>query len=165
MFAIRNYTDTKCELEMAKTRLNLLIDKKISIYNKYFPVTKAIKEIVVDGSKSSEDKMVEYIREISEIDIGTGMSLEQEIEYQRKKIVTFQGYLDSMDDTLGKISGIEYKLFYEIVYRGTSVSKAVEKIAEMTEKDTSTIWKNYYSKIKKDIKKIAAFSKTPVKVQ
>ena len=165
MFAIRNYTDTKCELEMAKTRLNLLIDKKISIYNKYFPVTKAIKEIVVDGSQSSEDKMVEYIREISEVDIGTGMSLEQEIEYQRKKIVTFQGYLDSMDDTLGKISGIEYKLFYEIVYRGTSVSKAVEKIAEMTEKDTSTIWKNYYSKIKKDIKKIAAFSKTPVKVQ
>ena len=164
MFAIRNYTDTKCELEMAKTRLNLLIDKKISIYNKYFPVTKAIKEIVVDGSKSNEDKMVEYIREISEVDIGTGMSLEQEIEYQRKKIVTFQGYLDSMDDTLGKISGIEYKLFYEIVYRGTSVSKAVEKIAEMTEKDTSTIWKNYYSKIKKDIKKIAAFSKTPVKV-
>ena len=39
MLTIHTYTDTKCELEMAKARLNLLLDKKEVLYCKYFPIT------------------------------------------------------------------------------------------------------------------------------
>mgnify|MGYP003287994585 CR=1 FL=1 len=159
MYTLRNYTDTKCELEMAKTRLNLLIDKKITIYAKHFPVTPNLKEIVVDESKTKNDPMADYLHEINEIDIGTGMSIEQEIAYKQATIEKLEGYLDIMSTTLSKMTGVEYKLFYEIVYKGTNITKAVEVIAEETGKDTSTIWKNYYNKIKKDVKKIANFEK------
>ena len=157
MFTIRNYTDTKCELEMAKTRLNLLIDKKITIYGKYFPLTPNLKDVIVDGGEENNDKMADYVHEINEIDIGTGMSLVEEIAYQQKKIDKFQYYLDTMSDILSKMTGIEYQLFYEIVYNGVGITKAVENIAEENDKDTSTIWNNYYKKIKKDVKKIANF--------
>jgi len=157
MFTIRSYTDTKCELEMAKTRLNLMIDKKITIYTKYFPLTPTLKDVIVDGGELNNDKMADYVHEINEIDLGTGMSIVQEIAYQQKNISKLQGYLDTMSDILSKMSGIEHQLFYEIVYNGVNITKAVENIAEETGKDTSTIWKNYYSKIKKDIKKIANF--------
>lgn len=157
MFTIRNYTDTKCELEMAKTRLNLLIDRKISIYTKYFPLVPKLKEDVVDGGEKNNDKMADYVHEINELDIGTGMSLVEEIAYQQKNIKQNQCYLDIMSDILSKRQGIEYQLFYEIAYKGVSITKAVENISAITKKDVSTIWKNYYSKIKADIKKIANF--------
>lgn len=159
MFTIRSYTDTKCELEMAKTRLNLLIDKKVSIYSKYFPLTPNLKEVIVDGGEHNNDKMADYVHEINEVDIGTGMSIVEEIAYQQKNIIKLQGYMDTMSDILGKMSGIEHQLFYEIVYNGVKITKAVENIADETGKDTSTIWKNYYSKIKKDIKKVSNFTK------
>ena len=110
MLTIRNYTDTKCELEMSKTRLNLLIDKKISIYSKYFPLSTNLKEIIVDGKEEKKDPMAEYVHEINEIDIGTGMSLVEEIIYQQTNINKFQHYLDIMNDILSKMSGIEYQL-------------------------------------------------------
>ncbi len=157
MFTIRSYTDTKCELEMAKTRLNLLIDKKVSIYSKYFPLTPTLKDVIVDGGELNNDKMADYVHEINEVDIGTGMSLVEEIAYQQKNTAKLQGYLDTMSDILGKMSGIEHQLFYEIVYNGVKITKAVENIAEETGKDISTIWNNYYKKIKKDVKKIANF--------
>lgn len=157
MFTIQSYTDTKCELEMAKTRLNLLVDKKLRLYSKYFPLSAPIKDVVVDGGDISKDKMADYVHELHEVDIGTGMSLAEEIDYQQRNINTFQAYLDTMNDILSKMSGIEYQLFYEIVYNGVNVTKAVENIAMETGKDVSTIWKNYYSKIKNDIQKIALF--------
>ena len=83
MDAIRTYNNTKCELEMAKTRLNLLMDKKEQLYAKYFPVTQKIKDDVVKGGVADNDKMAKYVYELNEVDIGTGRSLAQEIEYQR----------------------------------------------------------------------------------
>lgn len=157
MFTIRNYTDTKCELEMAKTRLNLLIDKKITIYSKYFSLTADIKEVVVDESKENRDKMADYLNELSQVDLGTGMSIIEEMNYQQNNINKLQTYLDTMSDILSKMSGIEEQLFYEIAYNGISITKAVENVAEKNGKDTSTIWKNYYNKIKKEIKKLRIY--------
>lgn len=157
MLAIRNYTDTKCELEMAKTRLSLLMDKKEKLYCKYFPITSKLKEVMVDGGERNNDKMADYVHELHEIDIGTGKSLAEEISYQQQKIDKLQGYLNTMNDTLSKMSGLEYKLYYEIVVKGVNISKAVDNIAELSGKETRTIWKNYYNKIKKDVKKIAVF--------
>ena len=154
MYAIRNYTDTECELNIAKTRLDLLIDKKSKLYRKYFPLTSNIKEIMVDGGKQNNDRMAQYLHDLNEVDYGTGMSLEQEIIYQQERLDTLRNYIDIMHNSLSKMSGIEYQLFYEIVFHGTPISKAVEKIAYENDKDAQTIWKNYYRKIKKYVKKL-----------
>jgi hypothetical protein len=159
MFTIRNFTDTKCELEVAKTRLNFLMDKKERLYCKYFPITPTLKKVMVDGGEKNNDKMADYLHELHEIDLGTGKSLAEEITYQQQNIDKLQGYLNNMSDSLSKMAGIEYKLYYEIVVKGVNISKAVGNIANETGKDTSTIWKNYYSKIKKDIKKVNNFTK------
>lgn len=157
MLTIRNYTDTRCEYEMAKTRLNLLMDKKEELYCKYFPITPKLKEVDVEGGLRNNDKMADYVHELHELDIGTGKSLAEEITYQQKRIHKLEGYLKTMGDTLSKMTGLEYQLYYEIVVKGINISKAVDNIASINNKDTSTIWKNYYSKIKKDVKKIANF--------
>lgn len=159
MFTIRNFTDTKCELEVAKTRLNFLMDKKERLYCKYFPITPTLKKVMVDGGEKNNDKMADYLHELHEIDLGIGKSLAEEITYQQQNIDKLQGYLNNMSDSLSKMTGIEYKLYYEIVVKGVNISKAVGNIANETGKDTSTIWKNYYSKIKKDIKKVNNFTK------
>lgn len=156
MLTIRNYTDTKCELEIAKTRLSLLMDKKEKLYCKYFPITSRPKEIVVDGGERNNDKMADYLHELLTVDIGTGMSLEGEIEHQQKHIEYLQGYLNEMNTTLSKMTGLEYVLYNEIVVKGINISKAVENVAETSGKDTRTVW-NYYNKIKKHIKKIAKY--------
>lgn len=157
MFTIHSYTDTKCELEMAKTRLSLLMDRKEKLYCKYFPLTPKLKEVMVDGGERNNDKMADYLHELHEIDIGTGKSLADEITYQQQNVDKLQGYLNNMTDSLAKMTGLEYKLYYEIVVKGVNVSKAVDNIAELSGKETRTIWKNYYNKIKKDVKKVANF--------
>lgn len=161
MYDIRNYTNTKCELEMAKTRLNLLMDRKEKLYCKYFPITPKLKEVSVDGGVKNNDKMADYLHELHEVDIGTGKSLAGEIEYQQQNIEKLQGYLNIMNDSLSKMTGIEYQLFYEIVYKGVKITKAVENIAVANDIEPQTIWKNYYKKVKKHINKI----KCIVKVQ
>lgn len=162
MVTIHTYTDTKCELEVAKDRLNFLMDKKARLYRKYFPLTSKIKEVAVQSGSTDKDKMANYLHELYEIDLGTGKSLEEEIIYQRQNIDLLEGYLHDMTVAMSKMSGLEYKLYYEIVVNGTSISNAVEKIAEQAGKDTQTIWKNYYRKIKKEIKKL---NKYTVKIQ
>lgn len=65
--------------------------------------------------------------------------------------------LEKMENNLLNLTGIENKLFSEIVINKTSISKAIEKVAEEEEKDISTIWKNYYPKVKKKINEISDF--------
>ena len=62
-----------------------------------------------------------------------------------------------MSDSLSKMTGIEYQLFYEIVYNGVNITKAVDKIANDNNIEPVTIWKNYYKKIKKYINRINNF--------
>lgn len=160
MYAIRNYTNTKCELEMAKTRLNLLMERKEKLYCKYFPITSRQKEIMVDGGKRSNDKMADYLHELHDIDLGTGKSLAEEIIYEQENIEKLENYLNDMSNSLSKMSGIEYQLFYEIVYKGVNVTKAVENIANNNDIEPQTIWKNYYKKIKRYVNRIKTFSQS-----
>lgn len=159
MYTIRNYTNTKCELEMAKTRLNLLMDRKEELYCKYFPVTSRPKEIIVDGGSHDNNKMTDYVHELHMVDLGTGMSLAEEIEYEQNLVNKLQSYMDKLSESLSKMTGIENELFYEIVFKGTNITKAVELIAFLNGKEPQTIWKNQYRKIKKEIKEISKFSK------
>ena len=162
MEAIRTYTNTKCELEMAKARLGILMDRKEQLYCKYFPMTQKIKDDVVSGGKQNNDKMANYVHELHEVDIGTGRSLADEIDYQREGVEKLQQYVNQMNDTLAKMNGIEYALYYEIVVKGTRVSRAVSNIAERYNRDDQTIWKYHYSKIKKEIKTLKKYSESTV---
>ena len=162
METIRTYTNTKCELEMAKARLGLLMDRKEQLYCKYFPMTQKIKDDVVSGGQRNNDKMADYVHELHEVDIGTGRSLADEIEYQREGVEKLQQYLSLMEDTLSKMKGIEYALYYEIVVKGVRVSRAVCYIAERYNRDDRTIWKCHYSKIKKDLKTLKKYSESTV---
>lgn len=154
METIRTYTNTKCELEVAKIRLSQLMDRKEKLYAKYFPITQQIKEDIISGGKKDNDKMAMYVHELNEVDIGTGFSLAQEIEYQRSVIERDTQYINDMTETLNKNSGIEYALYYEIVIKGVSKTQAVKNIAEEYNKEERTIWKYHYSKIKKYLKNI-----------
>lgn len=164
MDAIRTYTNTKCELEMAKTRLSLLMDRKEQLYAKYFPLTQKLKDDVVKGGKKDNDKMAEYVHELNEVDIGTGRSLAQEIDYQRTVVDRFTRYIREMEETLSKMNGIEYSLYYEIVVKGVITTQAVSNIAERYNKDDQTIWKYHYKKIKDNVKKLKMYSESTVNI-
>lgn len=154
METIRTYTNTKCELEMAKTRLNLLMDRKEQLYAKYFPITQQIKDDITTGGKKDNDKMAMYVHELNEVDIGTGRSLAQEIEYQRAIIDRDKRALVEMTEILEKTTGIEHELYKEIVVNCISKTQAVKKVATAHQKEERTIWKYHYSKIKKDLKNL-----------
>ena len=62
-----------------------------------------------------------------------------------------QNVVDQMEKDIKKLSVIENKLYYEIVINGTNVTKAVDKVSQDEFIDISTIWKNYYPKVKKEI--------------
>jgi len=162
MDTIRTYTNTKCELEMAKTRLSLLMDRKEDLYCKYFPITAKLKEVMVNSGKHNNDNMADYVHELHEVDIGTGRSLSDEIEYQREIVDKLQQYVNMMNDALSKMNGIEYALYYEIVVKGVRISRAVSAVAERYNRDDQTIWKYHYPKIKKDIKILKRYSECTV---
>lgn len=66
----------------------------------------------------------------------------------RETIKFYINKTNTIKNNISNLKGIEYELYTEIVINGLNVSKAVEKVAEKNEKDVSTIWKNYYPKIK-----------------
>ena len=161
MYAIQNYTNTKCELEMSKQRLTLLLEKKSNLWNRYFSSTSKLSDIK-NIQNTNNSKMADYLYELNNVDIGTGKSLAEELEYEKRIIKHLKKTLKLMDKILSHMTGIEHELFYEIVYNGTNITKAVEKISNKYEIDTQTVWKNYYKRIKGDIKKILKYT---VKIQ
>lgn len=61
--------------------------------------------------------------------------------------------IEEIENTLKELSGIENRLYYYTVVKGLNVTKAVDKVSFDFDLDPSTIWKNYYPKVKKNIKK------------
>lgn len=66
--------------------------------------------------------------------------------------------LNQIEVNLKKLSGIESKLYAEIVINGTNVTKAIEKIAVEESKDISTLWKNYYPNVKEKINELKSLN-------
>lgn len=83
------------------------------------------------------------------------LNYESEINLEKNKLINLidnnQKVIKQMEDDLQKLSGIENKLYYEIVINGNNVTKAIDKVASNEFIDTSTLWKNYYPKVKKII--------------
>jgi hypothetical protein len=162
METIRTYTNTKCELEIAKARLGWLMDRKEELYCKYFPITARLKDDIIRGGEQRNDKMDRYLAELYDVDIGTGLSLADEIDQQRAIVERLATFITVMTDALSRMVGIEYELYYEIVVNRKRITRAVEYIAEKYDKDTQTIWKYYYPKIKKDVENLIMYSESTV---
>lgn len=79
--------------------------------------------------------------------------LEEEKKTLLNLINSHYSTLEKMERSLQSLEGIEKKLFYEIAIKGLNVTRAVDKIANIYELDSSTIWKKYYPKVKKFIKR------------
>ena len=81
----------------------------------------------------------------------TGINIK--IENQRNIVNRLKYYLNCMEYHLSKLQGIEYQIFYEVVYNNKNISKAIEYVAEVNNKEPNTLWVNYYPNIKKELKK------------
>lgn len=157
MKAIVNYNNTLCELNSTKIRLNLLMGKKESLYNKYFPLNKPITTDKIDNGNSVKDSMCEYMIELTTPDKRTGKSLDQEINELRDEIVKLNQYIILMDSTLDSLDGLDAELYRYIVKDGIKISNAVEKVATLNNKDVSTIWRLYHRTIKNEINKLKKY--------
>lgn len=149
---IRTYANTKAELNIAKSRLELLMKQKEELYTKYFPLTAKFEETSAHTNKRN-DSMADYMAELTKINKVTGMSLDQEIEEQRNKVQILEYYIRLMEYNFENTTGRENELFKLIVMHGYKPAKAVEKIAEKYKREPRTIWEYDYSKIKKEIEK------------
>lgn len=83
------------------------------------------------------------------------LKYEQEYRQEKaklRKIIEIQEkQLFQIEQDLSKMTGIQNRLYYEIVMNGLKITKAIEKIAEEEQMDISTIWKNYYPEVKEKI--------------
>lgn len=173
MIAIRNYNDTKCELNVAKRELNKLINKKEELYTKYFGTTSKLPDIEKDinselkGQVLNTDKMTEYMIELTKTENGS-KSLEEILQEQLNEVRKLEYYLKAMDCDMSQLRGIEYQLYYAIVIEplnvNKSISKIIEEFAEEMDKHVDTIWKYNYPKIEKYIKKLKRCEKDDKKV-
>ena len=73
------------------------------------------------------------------------VKLEIKLLTEKKKII---------ESTLAKLTGIELELFKSIVINNMNTSQAIPYISETQYISESSLWRNYYSKIKNDIEKI-----------
>lgn len=151
MQAIVTYNNTKHELEIEQIRLDNLLDKKALLHSKYFSITSKPSETGIQGG-SFKDKYAQFMIEYTKINKDTGMSLEQELIEQKNIVSELSKVLDSMTNNLLQLQGLEYELYSQIVVKRNSITKAVEKTAEIYGVDVSTVWRCYNKKIKKIIK-------------
>lgn len=149
---IRTYANTKAELNIAEERLHLLMDRKDELYTQFFPLTARQNDTGTHTNKRS-DPMADYVAELEKINPITGKSLDAEITEARNNVGQLKYYLKRMEYNLEHTTGIENELFSWIVIRGYNPTRAVEFVAEKYKKDTSTIWKHHYPKIKQEILK------------
>lgn len=80
-------------------------------------------------------------------------TIETELKCLNENIKIKEQNKKKIEYLLKELIGVENKLYYQIIVKGLNVTKAVDKVSLETGLDTSTIWKNYYPKIKEKIKK------------
>ena len=154
--AIQNYINTKCDLDLVKTRLDVLLEKKESIQRAY--IMAGYKKSLKPESTNFESKnMSLYIRELLDKNPATNQSLIQEIVLARQEIRILEQKLDHMQKILYKMNGIARELFVEVVCNGLNPTKAVEKVSEKENVDYRTGWR-HYKKIKPQLQKLNEFS-------
>lgn len=67
-----------------------------------------------------------------------------------------------MKETISTLKGIENYLYKSIIIEGLKPTKAVEKTSFKYDLVPSTIWRQYYPNVKKEIEKLSSTSDSPV---
>lgn len=99
-------------------------------------------------------------KEIELVDINIkALNKKQEfLNKERDILILYKNDLEHLKVKIAKnlkdLVGVEYELYYEIVINGLNVTKAVDKVAFKYDMDVSSIWKNYYKKVKDMINKL-----------
>lgn len=108
--------------------------------------------VVVDGGIKKDD-VVEFIYKTREEEYLPGITLYDHIKRLEDNIKFYTDNINEYYKVVSNLDGIEFDLYSLIKYKGVSPTKAVEQIAKLYDKEEQTIWKNYYRKIKKYLKK------------
>jgi hypothetical protein len=191
VIAIRNYNDTKCELNIAIIELDKLEQQKEDIRKDIFgvtskpPKTKLIYKLTKDGKKEEDyvlsdenyyikgttiydDKMAIYMSKLEDKNEITGKSLNQSITDQTNVVNKLKYYLNLMNDTMASLKGIEYKLYYAIIIdennANKTISQIIEELSPVVEKEPTTLWHNYYPNIKNYLEKLEIYSEDTVNI-
>ena len=89
---------------------------------------------------------------------------EVQLNKEKESLIELKSNLDNIlnliEVKLKELKGIEKELFYEVIVKGANITRAVDKVSITYDVDVSTIWKNYYPKIKEDIKNLENLMKS-----
>lgn len=72
----------------------------------------------------------------------------KEKERLKKLYENYQKKIEKMEGILKELTGIEYSLYYDIAVKGSTINKAVDKVALDYDVSSSIVWKKHYPKIK-----------------
>lgn len=83
--------------------------------------------------------------------------IEEKLKKERKLLIEFSNKLkikiNEIEINLKQLNGIQNKLYYYIAVVGFKVTQAVDHASVEFGLNPSTIWRNYYPKVKEIIKK------------
>lgn len=100
--------------------------------------------------------------ELIKLNLESIVKREAKLKKEKEELLKLQKeveeLLEQMEEKLKNLKGIEKELFYEIIVKGTNVTRAVDKVAFAYDMDVSTIWKNYYPIVKQKLIELNYYS-------
>lgn len=158
MKPIQTYNNLKHELEIEKSELSILLDKKDELHSKYFKIT-STPGTEISKNHSMSDKFANYMIELTK-NTDNSPSLQESIEKQSKIVEKLEKSLNDMTTNLVNLQGIEYELYSQIIVKNgnlksgqrPSITSAVERTAEIYNVNVRTVWRVYNKKIKNLLK-------------
>lgn len=154
MCDFQNYIDTKLELDLKEARYNLLEERKQELFNKYFPTTSKIKDVVVSKTNKQQDNYIQYLHELEKVNKVNNMSIDEEMKYIKIEIEKLKRHLNLMNNILKNAEGMQYELFYMIVCKGNKVTYTIQFLADKYNYAERNVWRTYEKKVKKYIEKL-----------
>lgn len=118
---MKNYHDTKCEMELIKLRLEVLKQKKEALRSIAEPKSLITDKLQVSlGTLEPDRKMITYLSLSEPID--------KEIETKQKEYDFLNGKLISMEKALREAKGIEYQIFVMRYVEGLDIRRIANKL-------------------------------------
>ena len=149
MGGLRNYTNTRKELQLAEKRLELLHNRKEELYNRLvMPKGWQLSDGGGVSIREAESNTEKYVLACNTPSEATGMSLNEEIAHVEQEVYMLRRMCGMMEDTLEQLTGIEATLYSLIIIAGKSPTVAVREVADMQYMTEDNIWHTYYKKIK-----------------
>lgn len=117
---MKNYYDQKRELELTKSRLETLQEKKRIYFEETQPKSKEFKGVMVNGSRIESNKNLTYMVKTEEID--------KEIEIKLKEIKILEKNIKKMEHHLREMEGILEQVFVARYIDGKKVKQIAKQL-------------------------------------